>query len=48
VEIVLTNSAKWAYYAPGNLGLDVVFDSLAACVETAVAGRRTGAGDVWS
>ncbi len=23
--LVMTNSAKWAYYAPGNLGCDVVF-----------------------
>lgn len=36
---VLTNSAKWAYYAPGNLGLDVIFGSLVECVESAVLGR---------
>jgi predicted aconitase len=48
VKVVLTNSAKWAYYAPSNLGLQVAFDSLAACVESAVAGRRVGSGGVWT
>jgi predicted aconitase len=36
---VMTNSGKWAYYAPGNLGVDVVLAGLADCVESAVAGR---------
>ncbi len=36
---VMTNSAKWAYYAPMTLGADVTFGSLADCVESAVAGR---------
>ncbi|MEM9467145.1 MAG: aconitase X catalytic domain-containing protein [Actinomycetota bacterium] len=36
---VMTNSAKWAYYAPGILGVDVAFGSLSACVEAAVAGE---------
>ncbi len=35
----MTDSAKWAYYAPGNLGLDVVFGSTSDCVESGVAGR---------
>jgi predicted aconitase len=35
----MTDSAKWAYYAPGNLGVSVVFGSLAECVESAVTGR---------
>lgn len=35
---VLTNSGKWAYYAPGNLGVDVLFASLRECVDSAVAG----------
>ena len=48
VRTVLTNAAKWAYYAPGNLGLDVMFDSLEACVESAVAGRRVGGSDAWA
>jgi hypothetical protein len=36
---VLTNSAKWAWYAPGNLAVDVAYGSLADCVESAVAGK---------
>jgi hypothetical protein len=36
---VMTNAAKWAYYAPGMLGLEVVFGSLRECVESAVRGE---------
>jgi predicted aconitase len=35
---VMTNSAKWAFYAPGNLGVGVVFAGLEACVASAVNG----------
>ncbi|MDE0370791.1 MAG: aconitase X catalytic domain-containing protein [bacterium] len=37
--VAMTDSAKWAYYAPGNLGVDVVFGSASDCVASAVAGR---------
>jgi predicted aconitase len=37
--VVMTNSGKWAYYAPGNLGVEVVFGSLAECVRSAIEGR---------
>ena len=37
--LVMTNSAKWAYYAPGNLGYEVLLAGLSDCVESAVAGR---------
>ena len=37
--VAMTDSAKWAYYAPGNLGLEVMFGSTADCVESALAGR---------
>src|SRR5205085_5084348 len=36
---VMTNSAKWAFYAPGNLGTRAVLASMRDCVESAVAGR---------
>ncbi|OAP37748.1 aconitase subunit 1 [Sinorhizobium glycinis] len=36
---VMTNSGKWAYYAPGNIGVDVAFGSLADCVASARAGK---------
>lgn len=35
---VMTNSAKWAYYAPGNLGYEVFLGSLADCVASATTG----------
>ncbi len=37
--VLMTNSGKFAHYAPGNTGYSVLFGSLAACVESAVAGR---------
>jgi len=37
--LVLTNSAKWAWYAPRNIGVDVLFADLEVCVESAIAGR---------
>lgn len=36
---VMTNSAKWAWYAPANIGVEVVYGSLAECVESAVSGK---------
>lgn len=36
---VVTNSGKWAWYAPGNLGYDVAFATLRECVDSAAAGR---------
>lgn len=37
--VVMTNSAKWAWYAPGNLGVQVVFGTLENCIASAAAGR---------
>lgn len=39
VRVLMSNSAKYAYYSPGLLGTEVVFGSLSDCVESAVAGR---------
>ena len=39
IKILMTNSAKYAYYSPGRLQTQVVFGSLADCVNSAVAGR---------
>ena len=36
---VMTNSAKWAYYAPGMLPVEAVIGSLGECVESAVHGE---------
>ncbi|CAN5854551.1 aconitase X catalytic domain-containing protein [soil metagenome] len=35
LNTVMTDSAKWAYYAPANLGVEVVYASVEACVATA-------------
>lgn len=45
--VVMTSSAKWAYYAPGNLGVEVAFGSLEECVRSAEAGRVTADPDLW-
>jgi predicted aconitase len=39
VGAVMTNSGKCAYYAPGNLGVEVAYGSLAECVASARAGK---------
>jgi predicted aconitase len=36
---VMTDSGKWAWYAPANIGVDVVIGGLEECVRSAVAGR---------
>ena len=36
---LMTNSAKYAHYGPGILGVDAVFGSTEACIESAIAGR---------
>lgn len=37
--VLMTNSGKFAQYAPGNTGYGVLYGSLADCVESAVTGR---------
>lgn len=37
--VLMTNSGKFAHYAPANTGYAVLYGSLADCVESAVAGR---------
>jgi predicted aconitase len=39
IRVVMTDSAKWAFYAPGNLGIGVVFGSAEECVATALGDR---------
>ncbi len=45
---VMTDSGKWAYYAPGNMGVDVVYGSTEDCVASALAGRVFRDEAVWS
>ena len=44
----LTDSAKWAHYAPGNLGIEVTFGSVDDCVESAVAGHLVRHDELWA
>ena len=46
--VVMTSSAKWAWYAPGNLGVRVVLGSLRECVESAVEGRVVCDDALWA
>ena len=43
----MTDSGKWAYYAPGNIGVEVVFGTLRECVRSAVEGRVWRDTDLW-
>jgi predicted aconitase with swiveling domain len=47
IKLLMTNSAKYAYYAPGLLGTQVTFGSLADCVQSAVAGRVMRDESLW-
>lgn len=42
---VMTNSGKWAHYAPGNIGVKVAFGDLADCIRSASLGRVTRGGE---
>jgi predicted aconitase len=46
--VLMTNSGKFAFYAPANTGFATVYGSLADCVESAVAGRVTRDERLWS
>ncbi len=45
--VVMTDSAKWAWYAPGNIGVDVAFGSMEECVRSADAGRIVRDPELW-
>lgn len=45
--LLMTNSGKFAHYAPANVGYDVVYGSLADCVESAIAGRIVRDESLW-
>jgi hypothetical protein len=47
IRLLMTNSAKYAYYAPGLLGARVTFGSLEDCVRSAVAGRVVRDESLW-
>jgi predicted aconitase len=47
IKRLMTNSAKYAYYAPGLLNTEITFGSLADCVRSAVAGRVVRDESLW-
>jgi predicted aconitase len=46
-SVVMTNSAKWAWYAPGNLGVRVAFGTIDDCLASAAAGRVVRRRPAW-
>ncbi len=47
IRTLMTNSAKYAYYAPGLLDTRVIYGSLADCVRSAVEGRVVRDETLW-
>jgi predicted aconitase len=45
---VMTDSGKWAWYAPANLGVDVVIGGLEECVASAARGRVVRDESMWT
>jgi predicted aconitase len=48
IKTLMTNSAKYAYYAPGLLDAQVVFGKLEDCVRSAVEGRVVRDESLWN
>lgn len=47
IKTLMTNSGKYAYYAPGMLNVRVTFGSLADCVQSASEGRVVRDESLW-
>jgi predicted aconitase len=45
--LIMTSSGKWAYYAPGNIGVEVAFGGFDECVESAARGVVWRDDGVW-
>lgn len=46
--VLMTNSGKFAHYAPANTGYSVVYGSLEDCVESSVSGGLVRDESIWS
>jgi len=46
-KVIMTNSGKCAYYAPGELGVQVAFGSMADCVDSAIKGHVCRKETLW-
>jgi hypothetical protein len=44
---VMTDSGKWAWYAPANIGATVVLGGLEECVRSAIEGRVVRDARLW-
>ena len=44
---IMTDSAKWAWYAPANIGAQVIFGSREECIRSAIAGRVWRDATLW-
>lgn len=47
-RVLMTNSAKYAHYGPGLIGVDSVFGSTADCIHSAVAGKVIVDDGLWA
>jgi len=47
IKHLMTNSAKYAYYSPGLLNVDVTYGRLSDCVQSAVQGRIEREEGLW-
>jgi hypothetical protein len=45
---VMTDSGKWAWYAPSNLGVEVALGSLEECMRSAAAGQVIRDDALWN
>ena len=45
---VMTDSGKWAWYAPANLGVEAVIGGLEECVRSAIEGRVVRDETLWA
>jgi predicted aconitase len=48
IRRLMTNSAKYAYYAPGLLDTEITYGSLADCLESAVTGSVIRDDSLWT
>jgi predicted aconitase len=48
IKTVMTNSGKWAWYAPGNMNVSVILGSLHECVQSAFKGSVVRDEQLWS
>ncbi|MFM9108740.1 MAG: aconitase X [Chloroflexota bacterium] len=47
-RVLMTDSAKYAHYGPGLLGMEAAYGSTEACIRSAIAGRVIGDDTGWT